>query len=258
MANPLSFVVMAMTMLRSVCVMAMLSLSACDAPRSTGGTFVPVADAATGSDAVTTPDVTAAQPDVVTTQDDVVTAQDDVVVAQPDVVTPPTDVVVSQPDVVMAARCGDGTCTRRMMENCQSCPSDCGACTFNGGLMDPCPNNQPQGPTRNCGWRNGMVLSCLRNRATMVGCTAGAGAGSLCQPSYGACTGDPVMRVCPGTAPCTAANALPALSGSFDDQCGACPSGYVTCPDGGMIFVMTGDYDSFEPTQNGTCSPVAR
>ncbi len=249
---------MAMTMLRSVCVMAMLSLSACDAPRSSGGNFVPPADAAPGNDAVTMPDVVAAQPDVVTTQDDVVAAQPDVVMTQPDVVTAQPDVVMAQPDVVMAARCGDGTCTRRMMENCQSCPSDCGACTFNGGLMDPCPNNQPQGPTRNCGWRNGMVLSCLPNRATMVGCTAGAGVGSLCQPSYGACAGDPVMRVCPGTAPCAAANALPALSGNFDDQCGTCPSGYVTCPAGGMIFVMTGDYDSFEPTQNGTCSPVAR
>ena len=119
-----------MTMLRSVCVMAMLSLAACDPPRSTGGNFLPPADAAPGNDAVTTPDVVAAQPDVVTTQDDVVAAQPDVVMSQPDVVTSPTDVVVAQPDVVMAARCGDGTCTRRMMENCQSCPSDCGACTF--------------------------------------------------------------------------------------------------------------------------------
>lgn len=251
-----------MTMLRSVCVMAMLSLSACDAPRSNGGTFVPPADAATANDAtsdvVNTPSDVVTPPTDVVAAEDVVTAQPDVVTSQPDVVTAQPDVVVAQPDVVMAARCGDGTCTRRMMENCQSCPSDCGACTFNGGLMDPCPNNQPQGPTRNCGWRNGMVLSCLANRATMVGCTAGAGVGSLCQPSYGACAGDPVMRVCPGTAPCTAANALPALSGNFDDQCGTCPSGYVTCPAGGMIYVMTGDYDSFEPTQNGTCSPVAR
>jgi len=219
---------------------------------------VPLADAGTGNDAVSTPDVTAAQPDVVTAQDDVVTPQPDVVTPQPDVVTTQPDVVAPRPDVVMTARCGDGTCTRRMMENCQSCPSDCGACTFNGGLMDPCPNNQPQGPARDCGWRNGMVLSCPPNRATMVGCTAGAGVGSLCQPSYGACTGDPVIRVCPGTAPCTAADALAARSGNFDDQCGTCPSGYVTCPADGRIFVMTGDFDSFEPTQNGTCSPAAR
>ncbi len=134
---------------------------------------------------------------------------------------------------------------------------DCGACTGNP-LLDPCPSSVSQGPARNCGWRRGVTLSCLANRATMVGCTDGTGAGSLCQPSYGACMGDPVMRVCPGTEPCTAAAALMPASGSFDDACGTCPSAYVTCPSSGQIHVMTGDYDSNQPTQRGTCTPAAR
>lgn len=160
------------------------------------------------------------------------------------------------PDVPAGPSCGDGTCNGG--ETCATCTRDCGACMHTGGLMDPCGPGVMQGPDRDCGWRPGVVLSCAPNRATMVGCTAGAGMGSLCQPSYGACVGDPVLRVCAGTAPCNAAAAMRPLSGSFDDQCGTCPSGYVTCPASGQIYVMTGDYDSNNAMQRGTCSPVAR
>lgn len=159
------------------------------------------------------------------------------------------------PDVPMA-RCGDGACNNG--ENCSTCMQDCGPCMTTGAVTDPCPSTVPQGPNRNCGWRLGMTFSCSPGRATMVGCTDGAGMGSLCQPSYGACTGDPVMRVCPGNMPCTAAMALPAASGNFDDQCGTCPSAYVTCPSSGQIYVLTGDYDSNQSTQRGTCAPAVR
>ena len=163
---------------------------------------------------------------------------------------PPPPVDVPMP------RCGDGTCTAP--ETCGNCASDCGACPVTGAQTDPCPSSTPQGPLRNCGWAVSVTLSCSPGRATMVGCSGAAGAGSLCQPEYGACTGDPAMRVCPGTTPCTAAQALAVLSGSFDDQCGTCPSAYVTCPSSGQIHVLTGDYDSNQPTQRGTCTPSAR
>ncbi|MBL8605537.1 MAG: hypothetical protein JNK72_26635 [Myxococcales bacterium] len=158
-------------------------------------------------------------------------------------------------DVPPAARCGDGTCNGS--ETCESCASDCGTCA-GGGFMTACGSTVTQGPNRNCGWTFGMTFTCLPNRATMVGCSGSAGVGSLCQPSYGVCTGDPVMRVCPGTAPCSAASALAVLSGNADDQCGTCPSAYVTCPSSGQIYVMTGDYDSNQPSQRGTCTPAVR
>ena len=156
-------------------------------------------------------------------------------------------------DVPMAF-CGDRTCNGG--ELCGTCPSDCGACT--GSVLDPCPSTTQQGPNRDCGWRAGVTLMCSPGRATMVGCSGTAGVGSLCQPDYGVCTGDPVMRVCPTTTPCTAAAALRPSAGSVDDQCGACPSAYVTCPASGQIFVLTGDFDSNQPTQRGTCTPAAR
>jgi len=159
-------------------------------------------------------------------------------------------------DVPPAARCGDGTCNGT--ENCTSCERDCGSCMGTGLLTDPCGAGVPQGADRNCGWRMGVTLTCSPGRATMVGCSGAAGTGSLCQPSYGACNGDPVMRVCPDSMPCSAAMALRPSAGNFDDQCGTCPSAYVTCPASGQIHVLTGDFDSNQATQRGTCTPAAR
>lgn len=159
-------------------------------------------------------------------------------------------------DVPVTARCGDDTCNGS--ETCSTCAADCGPCTSTGQLTDPCAAGVEQGPLRNCGWRMGVPFSCSPGRATMVGCSGSEGAGSLCQPSYGACVGDPVMRVCPGTTPCSASAALMPSAGSVDDQCGACPSAYVTCPSSGQILVLTGDYDSNQASQRGTCSPAVR
>jgi hypothetical protein len=133
----------------------------------------------------------------------------------------------------------------------------CGGMTT-GSVLMPCAAGVPQGPNRDCGWRPGVTLSCLPGRATMVGCTNGAGTGSLCVPMYGMCTGDPVIRVCPGTEPCTAATALQATAGNLDDHCGTCPSAYVTCPSSGQIHVLTGDYNSEVMSQRGTCTPAVR
>lgn len=160
------------------------------------------------------------------------------------------------PPDVPTVRCGDGVCNGS--ETCSTCTHDCGSCMGAIDVNAPCAPGVAQGPSRDCGWRMGVRFACLPNRATMVGCSGEAGVGSLCQPSYGACTGDPVIRVCPGNAPCTLATALPARSGSFDDQCGTCPSAYVTCPPSGEIFVLTSDFDSTNPAQLGTCTAAVR
>jgi hypothetical protein len=85
----------------------------------------------------------------------------------------------------------------------------------------------------------------------VVGCTGMGGSGALCTPSLGACTGDPVMRVCPGTAPCSNAAAL----SSLDDACGFCPVTMVTCPASGSVYVLTGPLNS---SNEGTCTPALR
>ncbi len=152
-----------------------------------------------------------------------------------------------------APRCGDGMCNGT--ETCTSCGSDCGSCMMTGAVTDPCPSTTAQGPNRNCGWRMGVTFTCSPARATMVGCSGSAGMGSLCQPSYGVCSGDPVMRVCPGTQPCTAATALPVQSGSLDDQCDTCPSAYVTCPSSGQIHVRAGTSTRTSPRSAAPARP---
>ncbi len=243
---------------------------------------------ATTTDAGTaTTDVVTTPADVGTTPTDAGTAITDVGTAPVDVGTAPTDVGFARdvpvvrcgdgvcadvescescradcasecppPPDVPTIRCGDGTCNGG--ETCGSCAGDCGACMSTGPVTDPCGAGVEQGPNRNCGWRMGVTFSCTPGRIAMVGCTDGSGVGSLCQPSYGSCAGDPVLRVCAGNAPCTAAMALPARSGSFDDQCGACPSAYVDCPSSGQIHVLTGDFDTNNPAQRGTCTAAVR
>ena len=257
----------------------LLAAAACSAR---GGTYIGGGggsdDAATGSDAATGNDVVTPPTDTPATTDatelpDVPQAKDVVVpidmpagprcgdgtcnsgescsnCAQDCGACPPP------PDVPMGPRCGDGTCNSG--ENCSNCMQDCGACMMTGSVTDPCPSTAAQGPNRNCGWRPGVLLSCSPGRATMIGCTNGEGMGSLCQPSYGTCVGDPVMRVCPGTTPCRSTEALTPQAGSTDDACGTCPSAYFTCPSTGQLYVMTGDYDSNNMAQRGTCAPVAR
>lgn len=246
--------------IRPIWALVFACVGACNATANTGtGGAV---DAAVAADSVTptdsvAADVVAPPADVPVTPTDVVTTPADVPVTPVDVVTIPFDLPTPPADVVSpAGRCGDGTCAG--MENCGNCSGDCGFCPLTGPVTDACAAGAPQGIGRNCGWRAGVTLDCTAGRATMVGCTAGAGAGSLCQPSYGACAGDPVMRVCPGNQPCGAAMALVPAAGNFDDQCGTCPSGYVTCPASGQIHVLTGDYNSEVPAQRGTCTPVAR
>ncbi len=116
------------------------------------------------------------------------------------------------------------------------------------------------GTTRDCGWRTGSTFTCTPGRLTTVGCNSTADTtNTLCSPTIGACVGDPVLRVCPGSAPCTSTSALVATNGNPDDECGTCPVVQVTCPTSGQIYVLTGDYNtSATSTQHGTCTPAVR
>lgn len=107
------------------------------------------------------------------------------------------------------------------------------------------------GTSRECGWQPGRTLACTPGRTVTVGCNSSAGTGTLCTSSIGSCSGDPVLRVCPGTSPCSAANAL----SSADDTCGTCPVVSVTCPSSGSVYVLTGSYSD---TTSGTCLPSLR
>jgi hypothetical protein len=107
------------------------------------------------------------------------------------------------------------------------------------------------GPDRECGWSRGGVLSCTPGRTVTVGCNSTAGTGTLCTSTIGSCTGDPVLRVCPGTTPCSATTELT----SADDTCGTCPVVSVTCPTSGSVLVLVGPYSS---TTAGTCVPQLR
>jgi Plexin repeat len=116
------------------------------------------------------------------------------------------------------------------------------------------------GTARDCGWRTSGTFTCTPGRLTTVGCNSTTSTTSpLCAPTIGSCVGDPILRVCPGSAPCTSATALVPSVGNADDLCGTCPVVQITCPTSGQINVLTGDYNtSTTSTQRGTCSPAVR
>lgn len=128
-------------------------------------------------------------------------------------------------------------------------PSDVSGST--GDPTAPCPGGISGGETRECGWLPGMTFSCTPGQMVVVGCTGMGGSNPLCTPPLGACTGDPVMRVCPGTTPCSNGAALRSL----DDACGLCPVTAVTCPASGSVYVLTGPLNS---SNGGTCTPALR
>lgn len=101
-----------------------------------------------------------------------------------------------------------------------------------------------EGPNRECGWVTRVSYNCTPGSTLTVGCVAG-GDGAMCAP-LGMCSGDPVLRVCPGSAPCTFRRAL----ATVDDTCGACPLATVTCPAEGRVNVLAGNYSN---TVTGYC-----
>jgi hypothetical protein len=118
------------------------------------------------------------------------------------------------------------------------------------------------GTARECSWRRAGTYTCTPGRSYTVGCNNLAGTSTLCSATLGSCTGDPVMRVCSGSATCSETTAL----SSADDTCGTVPAGAsvgrcpvvsVVCPTSGQITVLTGNY-SDAASGAGTCTPSLR
>ena len=89
-----------------------------------------------------------------------------------------------------------------------------------------------EGDSRDCGWTLAGNFTCTPGEPVDVACSG------ACE---GTCVGDPVMRVCDGADnPCFSYQAL----GSADDTCDKCPVVPVTCPAGGVVTVLTGEWST--------------
>ncbi len=108
---------------------------------------------------------------------------------------------------------------------------------------------------RDCGWTQRGTLSCTPGSQVTVACGTDCGQGS--------CTGDPQMRICDGTGPCTtggdAANGHAGAERAYDDEScgGGCPKNVFTCPASGQYTILTSPYDSAETPGASTCDYVA-
>ncbi len=100
-----------------------------------------------------------------------------------------------------------------------------------------------------CGWRLGNTYTCTVGTTITLGCTGASTASdaAVCAIRVGTCAGDPMIRVCAGSAACTYANRLITTSpiGSAspeDDACGNCPVARYTCPGSGQVTVYVRPY----------------
>jgi len=110
-------------------------------------------------------------------------------------------------------------------------------------VTDPCPDLY-EGEERDCGWALAGNQTCTPGETVSWGCEDGCSGG---------CVGDPVMRVCDGPDnACTYADSL----GNDDDErdCNHCPVVTITCPTGGVVTVLTGEYASTDGP--ATCEVV--
>jgi len=113
-----------------------------------------------------------------------------------------------------------------------------GACTASAAPVE-----------RDCSWQVATTgASCVPGATVSIACGAACGGG--------ACTGDPVMRICDGSAPCGNRDAL----GLGDDGCGgdtspdnSCPTTEFTCPASGTYTVLVGSFFLADPF---TCVPA--
>ncbi len=120
-------------------------------------------------------------------------------------------------------------------------------------LLAPCPGDD-SGEGRDCGWTTASSHACNPGFEYWVGCNPGLCGLDVCpgdEAQHGldaiACTGDPVLRVCPGDAPCPASAALSLQN----DNCGStCPAALFTCPPGGSYTVLSA---SNRPWQESSC-----
>lgn len=109
-------------------------------------------------------------------------------------------------------------------------------------------SDSARGLQRDCGWsfaEQMRGLHCQPGELITLGCASG----DACSTG-GVCQGDPMLRVCEGNSACLGFSAL-ALS---DDACGRCPEiRSFACPASGTYSVLTGSYDSTQPS---VCQPT--
>jgi hypothetical protein len=109
-------------------------------------------------------------------------------------------------------------------------------------VTNPC-DGGTTGAGRDCGWEVEGTHTCTPGAMVTAACSATCGLGS--------CDGDSILRVCAGTMPCSAAEAI----GQNDDSgCGSrdcgeaggdcCSQEMFTCPAGGMYTVLVGAYEA--------------
>lgn len=104
----------------------------------------------------------------------------------------------------------------------------------------PCAGTE-QGMHRDCGWdAEDAPRSCPPGARVELGCD------DRCGPPLGQCLGDPMIRVCEGTAPCVDAAALAANDDACPGDGGSNPCARVvfTCPPSGRVRVLRGPFRS--------------
>lgn len=91
---------------------------------------------------------------------------------------------------------------------------------------------------RQCGWVNSGSYTCVPGAMTRAGCSVLCGLGS--------CSGDTILRVCPGNTPCSARDSL---ASNNDSSCSprlcaaggdCCSDTEFVCPPSGRVTVLTG------------------
>ena len=102
--------------------------------------------------------------------------------------------------------------------------------------LSACPE-PTSGLDRECGWAFAPGFegaSCVPGEVLTLGCGC---------TIPGSCIGDPMLRICEGSAACGTTAAL----AKVDDTCGVCPQLEVTCPPSGTYSVLTGSFGSANP-----------
>ncbi|ATB30375.1 ADYC domain-containing protein [Melittangium boletus] len=103
-------------------------------------------------------------------------------------------------------------------------------------VLSTCAVTPTTGVNRNCGFSWKGVGSCTPQSSVHLG-AGGCGLGT--------CSGNAVLRVCPGTQPCVSANAI----ASGDNGCNGslCPDVTFTCPASGTYTVLAGAWMAGQP-----------
>lgn len=116
---------------------------------------------------------------------------------------------------------------------------------------DPDPTDACAGPLdgpRDCGWTLGETLACTPGVDSTVGC------GNAC--GLGTCTGDPMLRICPGVGPCDSRRAIAGADGGCGGRFAACPITTFVCPSEGRFTILTAP--ALSSSTAAMCVPAAR